>query len=233
MYCYVPDVTHNNDFYKKQSIRENVIEQLRKQAPKFARTDERVLLCFLTDPYQLLDEVTQLTREVIKILREFDIPFQVLTKGGMYAARDFDLYRRCDAFGSTLTFLDEKQSKLNEPNAALPADRIEAIKEARGKGIETWVSLEPVIDDKQSLEIIRQTHEFVDLFRIGKMNHRHVDIDWQKFGKQAIELCREFEVDYYIKQDLAKYLDGVTYCNVDKRKVKRTHDEKKLKTTLF
>jgi len=37
----------------------------------------------------------------------------------------------------------------------------------------------------------------------------------------AIQLCREFSVDYYVKADLAKYLDGIPFYNVDKRKIKR------------
>ena len=79
-----------------------MLEQLRKEAPKLAGTDERVLLCFTCDPYQQLDIETRTTREIIKILREFDIPFQVLTKGGMWASRDFKLYGPHDAFGSDI-----------------------------------------------------------------------------------------------------------------------------------
>jgi len=139
----------------------------------------------------------------------------------MWAVRDFKIYGEYDAFGSTMTFLDDKKSREHEPRAALPADRIEAIIEAKKAGIETFVSLEPVIDDKQSLEIIRRTHEFVDLFRIGKLNHKSSGVDWQKFGKNAIELCREFETDYYIKHDLAQYLGGISFCSIDKRKVER------------
>ena len=234
-YCYVPDVTRNKDFFIEQSVRNDVLSQLRKEAPKFAGTDERVLLCFSCDPYQPLDAQTRTTREVIKILREFDIPFQVLTKGGTWAVRDFKLYGGYDAFGTTLTFLDEKQSKLHEPHAALPGDRIDAIKAANKAGIETFVSLEPVIEDKQSLEIIRQTHEFVDLFRIGKLNHKSSDIDWRTFGMKAIELCREFETEYYIKHDLAQYLSGISFCNIDKRKVKRAGkvEKKEVQQSLF
>lgn len=220
-YCYVPDTTRNDKFFTEQSVRKNVLEQLRKKAPKYAGTDERVLLCFTCDPYQPLDAQTRTTREVIKILREHKIPFQVLTKGGTWAVRDFKLYGEHDAFGTTMTFLDDKKSRKYEPHAALPQDRFEAIKEAKKAGIETFVSLEPVVDEKQTHEIIRQTNEFVDHFRIGKLNHKTSDINWQMFGCKAIELCREFETDYYIKEDLARYLDGIPFCNIDKRKVKR------------
>jgi DNA repair photolyase len=226
-YCYGPDVTRNKDFFIEQSVRNDVLGQLRKEAPKFAGTDERVLLCFSCDPYQPLDAQTRTTQEVIKILREFDIPFQVLTKGGTWAVRDFKEYGPHDAFGTTLTFLDDKQSRKHEPHAALPQDRFDAIKAAKNAGIETFVSLEPVIDEKQSLEIIRRTHEFVDLFRIGKLNHKTSDIDWRKFGQEALKLCREFETDYYIKHDLAKHLEGISFCSIDKRKVKRERETKK------
>jgi DNA repair photolyase len=222
IYCYVPNITRNRDFYRKQSVKENVLEQLRIQAPKFIGTDVRVLLCFSCDPYQPLDKETKLTREVIKILREFDIPFQILTKGGKRAVRDFDLYGPNDAFGTTLTFLSDGDSRKYEPNAALPSQRIASLLVAKeSRNIETWVSLEPVIDEKHSLEIIRRTHEFVDLYRIGKMNHRSSAIDWREFGIKAIELCKRFETDYYIKKDLAEKLDGIPFCNTDKRKINR------------
>lgn len=226
-YCYVPDTTRNDKFFTEQSVRKNVLEQLRKEAPKFAGTEERVLLCFTCDPYQPLDAETRTTREVIMILREFDIPFQVLTKGGTWAVRDFKHYGEHDAFGTTMTFLDEKKSRKHEPHAALPQDRIDAIKAAKKAGIETFVSLEPVMDDKQSLEIIRQTYEFVDVFRIGKLNHKSSGIDWRRFGREAIELCRELQTGYYIKHDLAQRLDGISFCSIDKRKVKRERGTKK------
>lgn len=223
-YCYVPDYTHNNDFFTEQSVRKDVLWQLQREAPNFAGTDERVLLCFTCDPYQPLDVEKQITRQAIEILRANNVPFQILTKGGIRAARDFDLYGPDDIFGTTLTLLDEDKSKLHEPHAAVPEDRIVAIKLAKRKGIETWVSLEPVIDARQSLEIIKQTHTIVDHYKIGKMNHcdKLTAGEWRRFGGKAIQLCREFKVDYYIKADLAKYLDGIPFYNTDRRKISRS-----------
>lgn len=233
-YCYVPDVLHRDrgDFHKSPTVRDGLFAKLHKEARRYAGTDERVLLCFACDPYQPVDREKQSTRDVIKILRGYDIPFQILTKGGMWAVPDFDLYGPHDAFAATLTLLDTKESTEWEPNAPKPANRIRAIELAKQQGITTWVSLEPVIEPKVSLEIIRRTHHIVDHYKIGKMNYQKQDLSWQtwrKFGQQAIALCREFGVDYYIKADLTKYLDGIPFCNVDTRKVKRA----KIKTTLF
>ena len=161
------------------------------------------------------------TRNALEILREFDIPFQVLTKGGMRASRDFDLYGPRDAFATTLTLIDSSPSQKIEPKAALPHQRIDAIFEAKERGLMTWVSLEPVIDPDDSLTLIKLTWVAVDLYKIGKLNYRQSDIDWQDFGRRAIDLCEMNGIPYYIKDDLAKDLEGVEYTNTDTRRVKR------------
>jgi len=75
-------------------------------------------------------------------------------------------------------------------------------------GIPTWVSLEPVIDPIQSLEIIRTTHDYVDVFKVGKWNHdkEASKINWPKFAKDAVNLLNELGAQYYIKKDLAIFL---------------------------
>ena len=173
-YCYVRTMPQwkDKDFDKTPAApRENVIEKLRKEAPKFYGTDKRVLISFMGDPYCPIEADKKLTRGVIEILRVFNIPFTILTKGGTLAARDFDLYGPNDAFAATLTFVDEGLSRKHEPHAAIPRSRFLALEMAKAKGISTWASLEPVIDAEQTLEIIKQTHKFVDLYKIGKLNY--------------------------------------------------------------
>jgi hypothetical protein len=74
-------------------------------------------------------------------------------------------------------------------------------------GISTYVSLEPVWDPEQSLELIDITHEFVDFFKVGKLNHhpRERSIDWASFKREAIKKLQIYEKQYYIKDDLNKY----------------------------
>ena len=221
-YCYVPSVLHIPvSQFNEPRVRKNVLEFLAKEAPRYACTDERVLLCFTCDPYQPLDDKEKLTRSVIKVLKENDIPFQVLTKGGLRATRDFDLYQAGDAFATTLTYADKRESAEKEPVAALPAERIEAIRIAHERKIETWVSLEPVVDVEQTLALIRMTHEFVDLYKIGKLNHYRSLINWREFGIKAIDLCHKLQKRYYVKRDLAESLNGVEFTSIDTRRVKR------------
>ena len=223
VYCYARKMMSNftGENFEEPTARYGIIDNLVKEAPRYAGTDKRVLLCFTCDPYQQLDEKEKVTRSVIKMLKNNDIHFQVLTKGGLRAVRDFDLYTEGDAFATTLTLTDKVESAAKEPGAALPAERIEAIRIAHERNIETWVSLEPVLDAEQSLEIIRMTSGFVDLFKIGKLNHFYSEIDCREIEIKAIELCQELGKDYYVKNDLAEWLKGIEFTNVDTRRIKK------------
>jgi DNA repair photolyase len=210
-YCYAPLATHNNDF-NHPIPRKDVIEKLELDAAKLRfprnKPDSPILLCFTCDPYQPIDTKYQLTRQAIKILKSNNLDVMILTKGGKRAERDFDLLTPTDKFGVTLTCLDISESLKWESAAALPTERIESLKNAHKLGIKTWVSIEPVINPIVSLAIIRQTHKFVDLFKVGKMNYNAIakTIDWTKFGNEAIELLKSLNKAYYIKDDLKKYL---------------------------
>lgn len=168
-----------------------------------------MLLSFSTDPYQPIDEELAITREAIRLLHKYGLVVEILTKGGTRAIRDFDLLTSRDAFATTLTFLDDGKSKEWEPWAALPGDRLLAMQEAHKRGIRVWASLEPVIDPEESLEIIRQTHEYVDLYKVGKLNYNQIEktIDWREFAENAIKLLEQYKKNYYIKDDLRKYLE--------------------------
>jgi len=215
VYCYIR--TRYGVNIEPKPVKD-ILKRLIKQAPQFAGTKERVLLSFNSDPYQPLNQKKQLTREVIQILRQNHIPFQVLTKSHD-AIWNFDLYGRLDAFGVTLTFLD-KRWKEWEPKASEPALRMVTLQQAKQLGIETWVSLEPVIDPDQSLKIIEETQDFVDLYKIGILNYVTPPnlIDWRAFGREAIALCEVLAKPYWIKSDLAQHLGGISFINTDNRR---------------
>lgn len=226
-YCYVPSamrMSRQQWEAKPWYVRKDILKWMRKDAERLAGTHERVLLCFNCDPYSSEAAQFGVTRQALEILQEFDIPWQILTKGGTSACRDFDLYGPNDAFATTLTFLYDLDSMNNEPGTASPIDRVAAIYKAKMRGIQTWVSLEPVIDPRQSLALIERTHESVDLYKIGKLNHdkaAEARIDWLAFGMKAIELCEKYGRPYYIKDDLAKHLVGVPFVNTDTRRISR------------
>jgi DNA repair photolyase len=209
-YCYAPDCMRRdrNEFYDKQSGRADILNKIQYDCKILAGTKERVLLCFTCDPYQHLDVTEQLTRKTLWMFKLHNIPFQVLTKGGHRAERDFDLYTEKDAFATTLTVMNDEKSLYYEPEAALPAERIETIKKAKQKGIETWVSFEPVLNDEEVFKLLDETHEYVDLYKVGKVSRFQTDkeINWDRFAYEIVNRLEKLGKKYYIKDDLKKHL---------------------------
>jgi DNA repair photolyase len=211
VYCYVPSVLRmdRKEFDAGAVPRADFIEHLTKDARKYqaAGITDQVMLSFTTDPYP--PGAPLLTRAVLETLQAHGLGICTLTKGGARALRDLDLFRPMrDAFASTLTSLDDQFSKKWERNAALPQDRIDTLRRFHDAGIFTWVSLEPTIDIESSLQIVRETHAFVDLFKVGRVNYlpRTKTTDWQDYTVRMIELLQRLGARHYIKLDLQKYL---------------------------
>lgn len=232
-YCYVAgSMRRSREQWDKIPLapRKDFIKVLRRDAAKYHGTDKRVLLSFTSDVYCEPAVESGLTRQVLEVLHEFGIPFQVLTKNGLAAAADFDLYGPNDAFATTLTYAAYKESMEHEPGAASPNDREVAIYEAHDRGIQTWVSLEPVLDPRDALLWIQTIHQGVDLFKIGKLNHdpkleKRIDDEfgWARFAWNAMNLCNKFGKPFILKKDLLAYCDFpiVGAATFDPRKVVR------------
>lgn len=210
-YCFVPQVLKKDrqEFHTIMKARGNFLDKLKNDCENNQFEGRRIHLCFTCDPYQDLDLEMQLTREALKLFKQYNINFQILTKGGMRAARDFDLYKPGDSFGTTLTFNDENKSLEWEPQAALPISRIQAIVEAHERGINTWVSLEPVISSSDAIKWVEDMHNHVDLWKIGRWNYdqRAKDIEWRRFGRSIEGILKILKCNYYIKEDLRREME--------------------------
>lgn len=215
-YCYVPLATHIDrpTFDAGAVPREKYEARLLRDTWRYRKagaTSAQIMLSFATDPYHPGD--TSLTRLTLNILRDNDLTFCTLTKGGTRALRDIDLFRsKHDAFAATLTTLDDRFSQKWERGAPLPGDRIAALRAFHERGIFTWVSLEPTLDVDASLAIVEATCGFVDLYKIGRANYLKEitrTTDWRDYTLRMIEVCRRRGVKHYIKRDLQPHLpDG-------------------------
>ncbi|HOT31253.1 MAG TPA: hypothetical protein PLQ61_06745 [Bacteroidales bacterium] len=211
-YCYAPMCLKKNreEYHKHFSIRKNIINFLQKDLIEMNRNKDkrRVLMSFISDPYQGDYIENIVTQQAIELFRAYDIRFQILTKGGMKAARDFFLYKKGDAFATTLTFINNEKSLYYEPGAALPEDRIAALKYAKRYSIETWVSLEPVIDPEETFKLIDLTYKFTDLYKVGKITKfdTGIKVDWKQFTLDVIKKLESLDKKYIIKDSLKKFL---------------------------
>ncbi len=168
-----------------------------------------VFLSFACDPYQPIDTEIGLTREALIVLFTYGRKVVLLTKGGERSMRDFDIIaRNADRvkYGATLVFQDDGASRLHEPNAAPTSRRIDALKAAHDLGIRTWVSLEPVYNPEDTFALIDITRDFVDEYRVGRLNYRPEarEVDWDKFALEVEKKLKSTGREYYIKSDLKK-----------------------------
>lgn len=191
-YCFAPSVLRRDreKFHSDVRPRENIVEETRRQLEQEGITGKLIHLCFTCDPYPTGYDTTP-TREIISLLKAYGNHVQILTKGD--GTRDFDLLDEKDWYGITL---DGKTIV----SAGCPP--IFQIRRAKGHGIKTWVSFEPVLDAVRVLWLIEAMAPMVDKVKIGKLNYHPSDIDWKAFGVHAEELCQQLGMDYYIKDSL-------------------------------
>lgn len=210
-YCYVPPFRRTS----RKAYRENV--RARKDFEKklildlkemsLLHDERRVLFCFMTDPYQ--PKLAASMRGYLENFRYYDIAFQVLTKNGKNAIKDFDLYSKKDAFAETIVFSDQETQSKFEPYAGTLEERLTALEIAHARGIETWISLEPVIIPEQALEVIDLTKKYTDHYKVGKVNGFKLDHqpDWKKFTREVIKKLEDAGKSYYIKKSLQPYME--------------------------
>jgi len=211
-YCYAPAILRKKrDEYLAVSERRNIISSFRKDAANNKGT--QVLFCFTTDPYNSREPELEITRKCLKIALYSKVPVVVLTKSAT-VLRDLDLFVSFGAnirVGMTLTMDNTKDSMLWEPGASIPTERINALNDLHKAGVNTWASFEPVIDIEQSLRIMDRSLDCVDVYRVGKLNNYKgldKDMDWNYFLKMSVEMLRDNNKDFYIKEDLRKFAKG-------------------------
>lgn len=208
-YCFAPNVLHKvrDDFHRCVEPRNNIVEEVKKQIECEGITGKLVHLCFTCDPYPKGYDSTP-TREIIKILKNSGNNVQILTKNGADAMRDFDLLDSGDWFGVTYAGyegIDFTHTPKSEPNASAPIERLQALDIAHKKGIKTWVSCEPVIDASSVIMLIEEAN-YIDLWKIGKLNYHPSNIDWGAFGREAEAALIAKGRKYYIKESLREQM---------------------------
>lgn len=206
-YCYVPKVLHKTpaDFHKDVKPRADIVWKVQKDMDTGEYAGRMVHLCFTCDPYPTGTD-TMPTREIIQIIKAGGGHVQLLTKNPLMAMRDFDLLDGEDSFGVTLTAFTADISLLAEPHAGLPSGRLLTLAAAKGKGLKTWVSFEPVIRADDTLALLKAVIEdkSSDIVKLGKMNYNEPleHVNWAAFGREVEAICKKAGQAYIIKNDL-------------------------------
>ena len=207
-YCYAPNIRRiERKDYLNPEPRRNILIEFEKDCKKYYNTDKTVLFCFMSDPYNSKESELRITREALKIALKYKIPVSILTKSKTIL-NDIDILKKFEdhiIVGMTITFDNNKDSAEWEPEAALPEERIETLKQLKQNNIKTWASFEPVIIPEQSLNMMNKLLDYVDIYKVGKLNnYKGLDkaINWKQFLDKTVQILRNANKPFYIKKDL-------------------------------
>lgn len=220
-YCFAPGCMRKtaDEWHSNTIPRNDVVALLEKDAEKLRGDTRKILFSFLSDPYQPLEKALHLTRQALEICCANRLRNQILTKGSAeLIMSDFGLMKKAKTeLGLTISFSEDASRQKWEPRAASIEDRLLVLKEAHAANIYTWVSLEPVIDPAQALEVIRKAAPYVRFWKIGKLNHMkefESEVDWKKFANEAQNILCSLNAKYYFKEGLSELLENPQHCFV-------------------
>ena len=206
-YCYARDMAKRfgKPWGNEVRPRPGIVEATKKQLRYMSGGENLIHLCFMCDPFPIgVDHVP--TLEIIKAIKKSGNNVKILTKGGKKAEKCFGLLDEDDWFGVTWSGAEFVGNA--EPNVASHKERHESIVIANDVyGIKTWLSCEPVLDPNSIYAAI-ECFDTVDLFAIGKINHRSSTINWREFGHECERLCQKHGRNYIIKDSLRKEMEN-------------------------
>jgi len=228
-YCYAPNFSYMGEKpenrqelfdkaeivgKKKWSTEEKISRVLKrlKNAVSKHKGGPRVLMSFISDPYQPLEEELQLTQKAIEILGEAGVGMTILTKGATRALRDWDLFLKYNIeIAQTICWMDDKKRKEWEPNTSSIPERLQLLEKAKSAGLPTWISIEPIMDADETLDAVDELIGKTDLLKIGVVDSRwnpddHAAIKWTELLKKILAKV-DGKQHYYIKNGLWEYAD--------------------------
>jgi len=221
VYCYASFMRrftgHNQDEWGSfLDVKFNASDILEKEIISRKKRGS-ILLGSVTDAYQPLESKYKISRKILTILSEHDFPVSILTKSKL-VIRDIDVLTKikdCEV-GLTITSLDQQISRIFEPFASSPADRINALATIKKAGIRTYAFIGPILpgitDLEKILSLLRGKVDFVmfESLNINMSNRDKIKGAFVKAGlmrffsestdwKKVEGLAREISAKYGIK----------------------------------
>ncbi|MGR3270370.1 radical SAM protein [Thalassococcus profundi] len=137
------------DFETRLIARPQMPEVLARELRARGYTPRTLAIGTNTDPYQPIERDRGIMRACLEVLRDFNHPVAIVTKGTL-VERDIDILAHMAAqglarVGVSVTTLDPKLSRRMEPRAPSPARRLQTIRALSGAGIPVRLMASPLV----------------------------------------------------------------------------------------
>ena len=143
------EMNADDEFESVILVKHNIVEVLARELDRPSWRREQVAFGTATDPYQPIEGHYELTRRSLQALARGRTPTSLVTKGPM-VVRDIDVLReltdaaRCTICMSVPT-VDEDAWRTLEPGTAHPLQRLRAVRELVGAGLNAGVLMAPIV----------------------------------------------------------------------------------------
>lgn len=163
IYCYARP-THawlglspGLDFESRLSFKSDAPAVLERELRRPGYKCQVIALGTNTDPYQPVERDLTITREMLKILDNFNHPVSIITKSNL-VCRDMDILSAMSERGLvTVAFsvatLNRKLARIMEPRAATPEKRLAAINALANAGVPSFILMAPIIPALTDMEM--------------------------------------------------------------------------------
>ncbi len=149
LYCYASSYIIR---FSSPRPKKDFLARLGKELPKIPK-NSIITISNSSDPYLPLEKKHKLTRNALKILKDYDLKLLFVTRSALIL-RDIDLIKECKnvVISFTLTTLKEALAKKLEPAASSPKERVAAMKEL-SKYIPVVCRFDPLIYPLNTQEV--------------------------------------------------------------------------------
>jgi len=160
-YCYAAFFTRDKELQDRWGrwvkVKQNAITLLKKVRPG-TLTGKWVYMSSVTDPYQPIEKVLELTRDLLRELAGRDQPKLVIQTRSPLVTRDVDLLRQFSLVQVNITVTTDSEDvrKAFEPLCPSNRQRLNAARELVAAGIDTVVTMTPLLPVQDAEEFAAQ-----------------------------------------------------------------------------
>ncbi|HEV2138333.1 MAG TPA: radical SAM protein [Nitrososphaerales archaeon] len=158
-YCYAPSLTHDERKWGRYvDVKVNAPEVLEMELRGLRK--DHVFLSSASDPYQPVEAKYGIMRRCLEVLRRNGFPVSILTRSPL-VLRDLELIMKLDwvKVGMSITTVPVRQF---EPGVPPLQRRVATLKKLAEAGIQTWVSLAPVVPGIMMIDLDKLFEDLSD-----------------------------------------------------------------------
>lgn len=226
--CLYCDSSYDKTIY----IKTNAAEILKRELEKTKKGT--IIVGSVHDPYQKAEEESRITRDLLKIIKQNDFSFHVLTKSNL-VLRDIDLLSEIEDCSVTVSTISVKDSvsKIFEKNVPSPKIRLQTIKKLINEGIKTGLAVIPVLPyiiEEELTDIVKSAKNYEAQYLL----HKHLELkgDQKMFFIKLLKESYPKLVEKYEKLYKDSYMPDSKYILKINNTIKKLCNNYELKNRI-